>query len=280
MFNAWIDAAVVSSKGPIRSNNEDNVYFDGVFMPLNLMNNGLHLAQHSDARTQLYCVCDGMGGEARGELASYTAVALLKSYSFRKSRNIRSTINDFCKAANVAVWQASGEQSGERRCGSTFACVAIRNTGATVAHIGDSRVYRLHDGHMAQVTKDHTEAQRMVDLGILKPEKIASHPARHTLSRYLGIDPTECSVEATFDGPFPLAPGDRFLLCSDGLTEMLSDQDIGGILRAHPTSEDAAEALVNAALAAGGKDNVTVIVLSVKRGGRGRMPFLFGRNQR
>lgn len=279
MFKARIDAAVISNKGIVRSNNEDNVYFNGAFMPLELMNDGIRLAQHFDAQTQLYCVCDGMGGEAHGELASYTVVSSFQSYPFEKSRDIRSAINDFCKVANFAVWQASGNQNGKSHCGSTFACVAIHRKNVIVAHIGDSRVYRLHSGRMTQVTKDHTEAQRMVDLGILKPKNVASHPARHVLSRYFGIDPSECSVEAAFDGPYPLVPGDRFLLCSDGLTDMLSDQEIGDMLRTHPTSESAAEALVNAALAAGGKDNVTVIVLGIMRGGRGPLPLLLGRNR-
>lgn len=258
-----IHAAAVSNKGCVRGNNEDNLYLNGTIMPLEQMDAGLTASVWCHAPTQLYSVCDGMGGADAGELASYAAVSAMKSYPFFSGKDISQALKDFCRKANEEVFHSADGQSGERRNGCTFTCVAIHSGKATIAHIGDSRVYRLHEGTLEKLTNDHSEVQRMVDLGFITEEEAAVHPKRHAITLCLGMNPAENLVEPTQSGALPLEVGDRYLLCSDGLTDMLSHEQIAAIMKASPNSEETATALVNAALEAGGKDNVTVIVLTV-----------------
>ena len=264
MTEYLIDAAAFSDKGRVRGNNEDNLYLNGTFMPLEEMDNGISVSAASSDATQIYSVCDGMGGLESGELASHAVVSCMKGYPFTAAKDIQAAINDFCSKANDAVYHSADGKPGEKRNGSTFTCVAIHSKSATVAHIGDSRIYRMHQGVLEQVTRDHSEVQRMIDLGFLTPEQALVHPKRHTLTRYLGADPTEFSTDPTIGGPYPLATGDRYVLCSDGLCDMISKDRIQEILLEHTDSLEAAKALADAALEAGGKDNVTLIVLTVK----------------
>ena len=271
MSSIRIDAAAVSSKGLVRSNNEDNICLNGILMPLRKMDEGIRVRRESSRPTQLYAVCDGMGGMEGGEYASFAAVSALRRYTFSGCRSIRDALGEYCLEANEAVFHSADGRAGERHNGSTFACVAVHQGRAIAAHIGDSRVYRLHHGVFTQVTRDHSEVQRMVDLGFLTPEEAAVPPERHVITRFLGVDPNEYRVEATFSEEYPLDEGDRFLICSDGLSDMLAEQQIAALLRAEGTSLAVADALAQAALDAGGRDNVSVLVLTVCPGAGGSL---------
>ena len=260
-----IHAAAVSNKGCVRGNNEDSFYLNGILMPLAEMDAGLSASMHCNAPTQLYSVCDGMGGAEAGELASHAVVSTMKDYAFFTGKDLPSALKAFCGKANEAVYHSADGQAGEKRNGCTFTCVAIQEGKATIAHIGDSRIYRLHSGELTQLTRDHSEVQRMVDLGFITEEEAEVHPKRHAITLCLGMNPDECLVEPTLSGVIPLEPGDRYLLCSDGLTDMLSRDQIADLLRATQDSEATANALVEAALEAGGEDNTTVIVLTVEQ---------------
>lgn len=150
---------------------------------------------------------------------------------------------------------------GLKGIGSTVVLVLIRDGQAIVAHLGDSRAYLLRAGHLEQLTNDHTIAQLLADRGEIPRDAVASHPSRSQLTRFVGMSADAITETTCID----LAPGDRILLCSDGLSGTLSDQRILSILNQQPDPEQACRQLIDAANAAGGKDNITVLSVTVSK---------------
>lgn len=258
LIRQTVTASACSSMGHVRRNNEDDFYLNGIRMEKEHMNDGGHWTVQTAKGHQLYSVCDGMGGQASGEEASSRAIALLDSLREQLDSGVpeQEAITAYVRRANRAVLDI--DQGG--RAGTTWTLLHIFEGIATVAHLGDSRVYMLRDGELACVTEDHSEIQRLMNLGFITPEEAEEHPLRHALVRYLGMD-EEYDCTPTFSPPIALQSGDRFLLCSDGLTDMLPEEAIGEVLSREPAQ--ASLALVNAALDAGGKDNCTVVVACV-----------------
>jgi len=214
----------------------------------------------------LLTVADGMGGQGHGQEASRLAVQSLTEYVsgllYSKQvtpQNFLSLLKEGVQAANRVVYQRNREQRTEM--GTTMTAALIVDTTAYVAHVGDSRCYLYREpGGLSQITHDHSLVAALVTAGAIQPEEIYTHPRRNLIYRCLGekasVEVDACAV--------PLATGDILLFCSDGLWEMVRDQQIVAILTSPmPDPSQHAHALLQAALASGGEDNVSVIVVQV-----------------
>jgi serine/threonine protein phosphatase PrpC len=203
----------------------------------------------------LVAVADGMGGHRAGEVASATALEALRA-AITSGRPLRESIQD----ANEAVFRKSLTDNSLRGMGTTLTAGTLASGGTLlVGHVGDSRAYLLHDGELKQVTVDHSLVEELVREGRLTADEAAVHPQRSIITRALGVD---ASVDVDVY-PVELAPGDRLLLCSDGLTGMVQADEIAATLRREDDPTRAATQLVDAANAAGGEDNITVVVVAV-----------------
>jgi serine/threonine protein phosphatase PrpC len=206
-----------------------------------------------DDERGLYAVADGMGGHRAGEVASATAVEALQD-AFLDGRPLDRAV----EAANAAVFAKAAEDIALRGMGTTLTAVALQDGhSALLGHVGDSRAYLMRDGSVAQVTDDHSLVEQLVREGRLSPEEAHTHPQRAIITRALGIDP-EVQVDTY---RVDLKAGDRLLICSDGLTNMLSDDTIAATLRRHADPQQAADTLVDMANQAGGDDNISVVIL-------------------
>jgi serine/threonine protein phosphatase PrpC len=216
----------------------------------------------------LLMVADGMGGQAHGQEASQLAVHTLAEYvsgSLRSKQETSKTLLPILKAgvqyANQVLYQHNQEKSTDM--GTTMTATLVVDTTAYVAHAGDSRfyLYREPEG-LSQITQDHSLVAALAAAGIIKPEDIYTHPRRNLIYRCLGekstVEVDTCEV--------PLAAGDILLLCSDGLWEMVRDQQIASLLASPRTDPShTAHALIQAALAGGGEDNVSAIVVKMSK---------------
>ncbi len=206
-----------------------------------------------DERTGLVAVADGMGGHVGGEVASAIALEALVA-AVANGRPIREAIAE----ANEAVIEKADTDETLRGMGTTLTAATLASGGTLlVGHVGDSRGYLVRDGQIRQITDDHSLVEEMVQRGQLTPEQAEVHPQRSIVTRAIGIDP-DIEVDVY---PIELHPGDRVLLCSDGLTDMVRAEAIGRILAREPDGQRAAELLIDAANAAGGNDNITALVI-------------------
>lgn len=213
-------------------------------------NEDTFLVDHDD---RLYAVADGMGGHRAGEVASATAIDALQA-AFAGG----AALDEAVGAANAAVFEKASANVEMRGMGTTLTAAALLDDHRVLlGHVGDSRAYLMRDGGVTRITEDHSLVEQLVREGRLSPEEAASHPQKAIITRALGIDP-EVEVDTY---PVDLRPGDRLLLCSDGLTNMVADTAIAGILRRQPDPQQAAEQLVDMANDAGGDDNITVVVI-------------------
>jgi PPM family protein phosphatase len=229
-----IDAGAASDVGRLRTGNEDSFLVDD--------------------RLELYAVADGMGGHVAGEIASATAIeALRAAVASGKALDAAITL------ANSAIFDKAATDPGLAGMGTTLTAVVLGESTLLIGHVGDSRAYRIRGGTLEQLTEDHSLVEELVREGRLSPEEAAVHPRRSVITRALGMDPQVEVDLYTIDAQ----TGDRILLCSDGLTTMLQDEEV---LRVAETERDprlAADRLVDAANEAGGEDNITVLIIDV-----------------
>jgi PPM family protein phosphatase len=215
----------------------------------------------------LFAVADGMGGHAGGDVAARTAIgALQQRFAAQPSPNgLLQAVRD----ANDAVWQRSRSDPDLRGMGTTLVAVGLVNSGGVdhlvLANVGDSRAYRLRDGALEQLSVDHSVAEELVARGELTPAEAEIHPHRHILTRALGVD---ADVEVDLWELVPVQ-GDRLVLCSDGLSNELTRPEVAAVITSSPDPQEAADALVARANAAGGNDNITVVVVDVLVGDEG-----------
>ena len=214
--------------------------------------------------TNLYVVADGMGGHAGGEVASRVAVDALEAAFARNPTG--AGLSEAVSSANAVVWQHSHENPDLRGMGTTLTAVALvnedGNDALALVNVGDSRAYQFRDGELTQITTDHSLAEEMVLNGELTPAEAAVHPHRHILTRALGVYP-EVTVDLWWITP---RRGDRFLLCSDGLTNEIGSNQIAEVLSTVTEPQEAADLLVRAACSHGGSDNITALVVDVVLG--------------
>ena len=250
-----------SETGCVRDINEDNLYMNGKIRSPeqeSFEENG----QCSDDKSCLFAVCDGIGGAACGEEASLLVVQQLSNW---EDQSRSEDLLDQCVLdINAAVCREFHIQEGAGP-GTTFAALLLEEDVCSVCNVGDSRVYLLREGELVQLSRDHTQAQQMIDSGLISQEDARFLRQRHVLTQYIGVPEQEFVLSPHLASKLPLQFDDRFLLCSDGLYEMMSEEDILPLLEAG-SPQEAADRLTGAALDRGGRDNVTVIVVEVTEG--------------
>ncbi|MEX0586802.1 MAG: protein phosphatase 2C domain-containing protein [Pirellulales bacterium] len=265
-----VDLAAMSDIGKARSNNEDHYLAVKFGRFLNCLQTNLGRAdvpRHFEQTGYGLLVADGMGGMAAGEVASRLAITTMVDLVLETPDWImggdevqageveRRTAERMQQAADVLTAE-SQQNPALAGMGTTLTLAISLGADLLVAHVGDSRAYLYRDDKLHRLTRDHTFAQEMADAGLISVSDIARHRMRHVLTRSLGDDR---SVRAEFRRT-ELRNGDRLLLCSDGLHDLVEDAAIAEVLSAQPTSHDACLALIDRALSAGGKDNVTVVL--------------------
>ena len=236
-----ITAGTATDVGRVRRHNEDSVRVQGT----------------------VFVVADGMGGHAAGEVASRIAAETVVELADRNVVQVGDIVEQVAEA-NRRILASAARHPEQTGMGTTVAGLALVSGGGSrhwaVFNIGDSRVYRLMDGSLSQVTVDHSEVWELVERGLITPEQAHRHPGRNIVTRSLGRDP----MGAVDTWVFPPYPGEVFVICSDGLSNELTLEEIEAVLLQHPDADEAATALVRSAVEAGGRDNVTAIVVAVQ----------------
>lgn len=244
-----VKVAIETHIGLRRKNNEDASCFQ--------------LCQQEEQwrrRGHLFVVADGMGGHAVGELASRIAIETLPHTFFKATeRDVATTLADAVTAANAAIYQRGSTNEDFLHMGTTCTALTLCHRGAIVAHVGDSRAYRVRRDRIDQLTYDHSlewelEKKHQSLIGVVD---MSRH--RNIITRSLG---PEEQVDVDVEGPYPVIPGDTFVLCTDGLSNQVADEEIGAVVRELPP-ENAARLLIQLANIRGGPDNSTVIVVRV-----------------
>lgn len=253
-----IEYTCISERGNIRAVNQDNFYCRNAMLS--------RAAERTDGDLGGLCetmpgvlfgIFDGMGGEQSGEDASYIAAATASEVDMNHGMD---SLRSFCEEANRRI-VAFTQENGLNTCGSTAAMMYFHNDHALVCNLGDSRIYQVFPDRVAQLSKDH-----VIHMPGYK---------KASLVQFLGIPEDEMALEPQLD-QLPLNRDDCFLICSDGLTDMVAETEIARIIARHASLKEASQALIEAALAAGGRDNTTLIlvrVVSVRKQWRDYWPF-------
>ena len=232
-------------------------------------------SQKDQTPSVLALLCDGIGGHRAGEVAAHMGVSIItETVAASDGSQPLKTLEQAIKRANHAIYEASLTDQGRKGMGATCACAWVIGDRLYTANLGDSRIYLLRERHILQLSTDHTWIQEAFDAGVIDETEGEVHPNAHVIRRYLG-SPTpphpdfrlwffegEGDAEALDNQGLPLAPGDIVLVCSDGLTDLVSDDEIRVMVKANPL-EAVPKALIDLANARGGHDNITVITVGV-----------------
>lgn len=251
--------------GRARENNEDSVTFD--------------------AQARLAILADGMGGYNAGEIASGMATAFIKSELGRwlsqagrnaSAKDVRRAIEICVDNANRSIFNAANANPQYSGMGTTLVVGVFQDGRLMLGHIGDSRCYRLREGKLAQITKDHSLLQEQIDAGLITEEQAQTSMNKNLVTRALGVEDAVL-VEVN---EHRVEPGDLYLMCSDGLSDMVDDAGIERLLAEEGGLEQKARKLIDAANAAGGRDNISVLLVdaSAESGRRGLISRLFGKS--
>ena len=250
--------------GLARENNEDAVAFD--------------------AATRLCILADGMGGYNAGEIASGMAAAFIKSEMSRwlsqaglhaSSKEVRRALEICVENANHSIFNAANSNPQYTGMGTTLVVGVFQNDRLMLGHIGDSRCYRLRKGELQQISKDHSLLQEQLDAGLITPEQALTSLNKNLVTRALGVE--DAVLLEVHEHKVEL--GDTYLMCSDGLSDMVRDEGIGTIMLADSTLEQKAAQLVVAANEAGGRDNISVVLVQAKQASakRGLLSRMLGK---
>ncbi len=233
-------SAAVSHVGKIRANNQDSGY----------------------AGSYLFVVADGMGGHAGGDVASAIAIRRISEVDQRytSAHDAAFALQSSLIAANSLLAETVFEHNELTGMGTTVSGIVRVDNQIAVAHIGDSRIYRFRGGKLEQISTDHTFVQRLVDSGRITPEEAAVHPRRSVLMRVLGDVDAAPEIDTNV---YDTAPGDRWMICSDGLSSYVTDDKMEHVLATVPGTQEAAEKLVKESLDQGAPDNVTVVLVDI-----------------
>jgi serine/threonine protein phosphatase PrpC len=242
---AILSVGWATDRGAVRQFNEDQVF----------------------AGNRVVAVADGMGGHAAGDVASAMAAEAMAQLDSRTDELRPDDVVNALARANDAIVAAAADQPQRRGMGTTIAGVALVQVGGSphwaVFNVGDSRVYRFFDDELVRATIDHSEVEELVMSGRITPEEARVHPDRNVITRSLGTVPApQVDIWVT-----PPEPGERFLVCSDGLVTEVADEELGEILRHHPEPAEATAQLLRLALERGARDNVSVAVVTLSATG-------------
>lgn len=217
------------------------------------------------ARSPLFAVADGMGGAQAGEVASRMAVDALSEGLGTGNGTVAERLTDQVATANSRIFERSRTDQGAAGMGTTLTAAYVDTDELVVVHVGDSRLYRWRAATLERLTDDHSLVEELVRQGRLTPEEAAEHPQRSIITRALGPE-SEVAIDSAV---MAVENDDLFLLCSDGLTTMVNDDQIADLLGSAEALSERADALVDAANAAGGRDNITVLLFRVEASGSG-----------
>lgn len=236
-------SAAASHVGKIRSNNQDSGY----------------------AGRTLFVVADGMGGHAGGDVASSIATKRIieADKTYPNAQDAEFALQAALIAANSQLAETVFEHAELTGMGTTVSALIVLDDEVAIAHIGDSRIYLFRDGELSQITVDHTFVQRLVDSGRITEAEAMVHPRRSVLMRVLGDVESSPEIDTSI---LATLPGDRWLLCSDGLTGVVSFNGIGSAMSSDATAQDLADRLVKESLDGGAPDNVTVVIVDIGDG--------------
>ena len=240
-----------------RGNNEDNIYVDNQWLAPADVDKPFRHSYTNVTAADILAICDGMGGEADGEFASFTAVSELDKFV---PQMLNSSPDDFKQALNEYITHINKivcERMTEthQRIGSTLAMLAIRKEGIYSVNIGDSKVYRFRNG-LEQLSVDHNLASRMQEVGGMAKKNV--------LTQFIGIFEDEFTISPHITDKLPIRNNDIFLICSDGLTDNVSESRISKIMKTYKSSAEITDNLLREALANGGTDNISIITVKVK----------------
>lgn len=248
-MNYEVTVAHLSDTGREREENEDSIG---------------HICDERN-HLHLLIIADGLGGTACGQVASQLAVQAIRQGFFSQEDNpltIHQRLEFAIREANRIILHRAGRDRQCKGMGSTCAVLVLKDDQAFVAHAGDSRIYLIRDGRILQLTHDHTRAQRMLDDGLITEEEAAGHPDRNWLDKALGLK--ESLKPDIRTDPIPLQIDDTFVLCTDGLTTLVRDEEIFRLTSSSPV-QSACETLIELANQRGGHDNVSVVIAKVSR---------------
>jgi len=258
-----IDSAAITDPGSRGRLNEDSYEISS-----------FTISEDDDTPVLLAIVADGIGGHKAGEIASKITVAtIISSIAGSDGTDPLWILKSALLEANHSITSEADDDDSRRGMGSTVACTLIIGSALYIATLGDSRIYLIRDNVIQQLNIDHTWVQEALDVGVINSEEARSHPRRHLIRSYLGsADPitpdlrlymegNENQEQAKANQGLPLVPGDQVLLCSDGLTDLVADEEILQKLNSEGSREDLLKTMVDLANDRGGHDNITVVLL-------------------
>jgi PPM family protein phosphatase len=220
------------------------------------------------ARAPLFVVADGMGGAQAGEVASRLAVESFQA-GLRDASAPEAALAELTREANSRIHELSHSHAEQAGMGTTLTAIYVGERDVSIAHVGDSRAYRFRAGELLRLTDDHSLVDELLRQGRLTPEEAVEHPQRSVITRALGPE----GVVEVDTRSYSARDGDVYLLCSDGLTTMVAEDRLAELLAAHETLRDKGEALIAAANEAGGRDNITVVLMRLEELDASAAPF-------
>jgi protein phosphatase len=266
-----VKAFGITDTGKVRATNEDQFLIAELTKAMRVWQTSLPepKVQVGEERAHLFLVADGMGGHRAGERASALAVVAIEQFTLNSfkwflgsnsadAQRILAQFQSALSQADAHILDASAADPELRGMGTTVTMAFHLGTQLCVVHVGDSRAYLYRDGELLQLTQDHTLMAEMMRSGALRPDQVAGHRFRHVITNVVGGEELGVSVEAR---ALEVQAGDRLLLCSDGLTEMVTNDTIAATLDAEPTPELAAKQLLAQANESGGRDNITLLIV-------------------
>ena len=261
----------VTDCGKVRQSNEDQFLIAELTKAMRVWQTSLPepKLQVGEERAHLFLVADGMGGHQAGERASAMAVAAIENFTLNTFRwffasddaGAQKVLTHFQSAleqADASIAEEASEHPELKGMGTTVTMAFQLGAQLCLVHVGDSRAYAFRGGSLHQLTQDHTMVAELVRSGTLREDQVAAHPFRHVITNVVGGPNVGVKVQAR---AFEMQAGDRLMLCSDGLTEMVNDDAIAAVFGAEQDPEAAARTLLKQALDAGGRDNITVLVV-------------------